>query len=292
LTSQPQIAADFRTHQGFVLRISLKEQTIEVPEAALKLFAAVLRQNRALIKRYPKAERTLRDALSPLVAYLNTAERVTRKHRLLVPLCYKGEKDVYFLRARTLIFVVSAENVLLRVYDLGGLSLSTFVREELSAHLSKHKNASIKAFKIADGRSRYLGKLETQDRDLLVHPRAFSDFLKQAPRSEQIRKALPVRFTVWDCAEHFAALASKARRTDEKTVPEQLRSQKARLPSYRRCGSWFFQLSEGEVILSCLEGFTGTPAQAAHNRSMSSEKPRQKRKRRDFRPPARGKQSS
>jgi hypothetical protein len=229
---------------GIEVLVTRRDKQILIPEALLKSFRQTAEESRFLQRRYPGSEKSLLIALGALTGLLRRARPVPLAFPLYVPYDVKVSKTKQLRVAGKFLFI-EEKGVLVRIVELHGRHLSSFLRAELV----RAPREKLGSFKLTPKHRDLMGFYEVGGRRTSVHARAFAEFAELIRRAREPRERFNGWFTSADCFEKFSSLFQLSQPIERRKIAQSLESFGIEGNSFRLCGGWIFALSrEGTVM--------------------------------------------
>jgi hypothetical protein len=229
---------------GLEALISRRNKQVIVPEAVLKSFKQLAHVSRFLQRRYAGCDTSLLLSTCALAALARRARPVPKAFPVCVPYDVKISKTKE-LRAAGKFLFVEEKGVLLRVLELHGRGLSSFLRQEL-IRAPKDKLGS---FRLTPKNRDLVGFYEIGGRRTAVHARAFGEFAELIRRAREPRERFTGWFSAAECFEKFSSLFQIAQPIERKKIAQSLDRFQIEGHSFRICGGWIFALSRDNTVL-------------------------------------------
>ncbi len=229
---------------GIEALIKRRDKQILVPEAVLKSFRHVAEGSRFLQRRYPGSEKSLLVSLKALAGLARRARLVPKTFPLYVPYDVKTSKTKEPRVSGKFLFI-EEKGVVIRIVELHGRHLSSFLRAELT----RAPREKLGSFKLTPKHRDLMGFYEVGRNRVSVHARAFAEFAELIRRAREPRERFSGWFSAADCFEKFSSLYQLSQPIDRKKIAQSLERFGIEGSSFKICGGWIFALSrEGTVM--------------------------------------------
>lgn len=244
---------------GFEAVVNRRGGTVTVSDGVLKGFLNTACTSRFLQRRYPGIEGNLSTCLRVLIGLVRRARTVPRTFPIVVPFDVRSSKTKS-IRAAGKFLCIEEKGVLLRVIELNGRNLSSFLREEL-VRAPKEKLGS---FKLTPKHRDLMGFYDLRGRRTSVHARAYGEFAELIRRAREPRERFAGWFTSAECFERFSSLYQLAQPIEKRKIAGALERFGVSGDSFKIHGGWIFVLSREQTVMRVIAKHIRLPG---HRRS-------------------------
>ena len=242
----------FHKPLGLELKVPFKGKSIRLPAEVLKDFAALAQNSSKLLEKNPQAGRSLRDSLMVVIRLLGKTREISDKEPLLIPSRYRNKKDLKYFGLGSLVFVTERGGVLAGCYELRGKNFVLLVRNEVELSARAARGRQIGAIELPPRRSRFVGAIQVKHDRYWLHPRAFREFIDQAPHAPSLRESFSGPFTIFDCLKKMPFVFAAAGSADQRQVAAYLAKPAPRGARFRVKDDWIFVILGKNEVVSCI----------------------------------------
>ena len=230
--------------RGLEVIVSRGDKKVTIPEVALKAFRQLADGSSFLRRRYPGCEKSMLVALSALSGLARRARPVPKTFPVIVPQSIKGSKTQH-LRAAGKFLFIEDRGILIKVIEMHGRHLSSFLRDELN----RAPRDKLGFFKLTPKHRDLVGYYDVGGRRSAVHARAFAEFAELVRRARDPRERFAGWFTAADCFERFSSIYQMSQPIPRAKIAASLERFGIEGSNFKLCGGWIFALSrEGTVM--------------------------------------------
>lgn len=243
--------------KGNIISFKRGDYTYSFSQDLLKNFNHFIDFSPRILKEFPDASKSLQQSLNVFIKLFKRAKFVHNMQEFLMPLmCFKS-KAYKFMEIGTLRFVFDKENKIIDFYDVFGKNLYHFMRKEFEKIKSSYCSAKTGTFKTFPAKNKFLGFYTMNQKEYLLHPYAFLNFLEEAPVMKSMENYFGKVYTVEKAFEEFSYLFINAIPIEARKIQNYVDSLKQYSSKFLINQQWIFGLDSKNVITSCISKKVG-----------------------------------
>jgi hypothetical protein len=250
---------------GLEALIKRRNGQVLIPEAVLRSFQALAQSSRFLQRRFPGSERSLSVCVRALTGLVRRARSVPKTFPIIVPYDLKVSKTKE-LRASGKFLFVEEKGVLVRILEVSGRNLSSFLREELM----RAPRERLGSFKLTPKHRDLMGYYDHPRGRIPVHARAFAEFEELIRRVRDPKERFTGWFTASECFEKFSSFYQLSQPIDRRKIAGALERFGIEGTNFKIYGGWIFSISRENAVMRAVAKHVRLPGHRKSRGSTSS----------------------
>ena len=229
---------------GIEALVTRRRKQIVIPENSIRSFQAIAQGSRFLQRRYPGVEKSLVVCTQSLAGLARRARSLPKTFPIVVPFDVKTSKTRELSAAGKFLFV-EEKGVIVRILELNGRNLSSFLRDELG----RAPREKLGSFRLLTKHRDLLGFYEISGHRTSIHARAFSEFEELIRRTRENREKFSGWFTAAECFEKFSSIYQLSQPIERGKIAGALARFGIEGSRFRINGGWIFAISSDNTVM-------------------------------------------
>jgi hypothetical protein len=229
---------------GLEALVTRRNAKVLVPESVLRSFQALAQSSKFLQRRYPGSEGSLSVCVRALAGLVQRSRNVPKSFPIVVSYDLRFSKSKE-LRASGKFLFVEEQGVLIKILEMNGRNLSSFLRDELM----RAPREKLGSFKLTPKHRDLMGFYDNPRGRTSVHARAFAEFAELIRRVRDPKERFTGWFTATECFEKFSSFYQLSQPIDRRKIAAALERFGIEGNNFKIYGGWIFAISRDQTVM-------------------------------------------